>query len=123
MKPANFFLLLISFNLISVEQDQLDVDFLSDDEYRIDLIFIKYLKDEELKENFQNPAVNFEKFFVILDEFKYPNLDIVPTDFEIPNENQSIDIPFIKKETLKKDYRKKYKYFEKESFLEKYSDR
>ena len=50
MKLANFFLLLISFNLISVERDQLDVDFLSDDEYRIDLIFIKYLKDEELKD-------------------------------------------------------------------------
>ena len=41
MKLANCFLLLISFNLISVERDQLDVDFLSDDEYRIDLIFIK----------------------------------------------------------------------------------
>ena len=54
MKLANFFILLLSFNLISVERDQLDVDFLSDDEYRIDLIFIKYLKDEDLKENFQN---------------------------------------------------------------------
>ena len=106
MKLANFFFLLISFNLISVEQDQLDVDFLSDDEYRIDLIFIKYLKDEELKENFQNPAVNFEKFFVVLDEFQYPNLDIVPTNFEIPKENQSIDIPFIKKETQKKTIEK-----------------
>ena len=63
MKLANFFILLISFNLISVERDQLDVDFLSDDEYRIDLIFIKYLKDEDLKENFQNPEVNFERFF------------------------------------------------------------
>ncbi|MEL0243271.1 MAG: hypothetical protein VW955_02380, partial [Gammaproteobacteria bacterium] len=70
MKLANFFLLLISLNIISLEQDQLDVDFLSDDEYRIDLIFIKYLKDEELKENFQNPSVNFEKFFVVLDEFQ-----------------------------------------------------
>ena len=74
MKLANFFLLLISFNLISLEPDQLDVDFLSDDEYRIDLIFIKYLKDEDLKENFQNPVVNFERFFVALDEFQYPNL-------------------------------------------------
>ena len=63
MKLANFFILLLSFNLISVERDQLDVDFLSDDEYRIDLIFIKYLKDEDLKENFQNPEVNFERFF------------------------------------------------------------
>mgnify|MGYP007000227722 len=81
--------------------DQLDVAFLSDDEYRIDLIFIKYLKDEDLKENFQNPAVNFERFFIALDEFQYPNLDIVPTNFEIPKENQSIDIPFIKKETQK----------------------
>ena len=106
MKLANFFILLLSFNLISVERDQLDVDFLSDDEYRIDLIFIKYLKDEDLKENFQNPAVNFEKFFVVLDEFQYPNLDIVPTDFEIPKENQSIDIPFIKKETQKKTIEK-----------------
>ena len=66
MKLANFFLLLISFNLISVEQDQLDVDFLSDDEYRIDLIFIKYLKDEDLKENFENPVVNFERFLKFL---------------------------------------------------------
>ena len=106
MKPANFFLLLISFNLISIERDQLDVDFLNDDEYRIDLIFIKYLKDEDLKENFQNPAVNFERFFVSLDEFQYPNLDIVPTNFEIPKENQSIDIPFIKKETQKKTIEK-----------------
>ena len=97
MKLANFFLLLISFNLISVEQDQLDVDFLSDDEYRIDLIFIKYLKDEDLKENFQNPVVNFERFFVALDEFQYPNFDIIPTNFEIPKEDQLIDIPFIKK--------------------------
>ena len=106
MKLANFFLLLISFNLISDERDQLDVDFLSDDEYRIDLIFIKYLKDEDLKENFQNPEVNFERFFVTLDEFQYPNLDIVPTNFEIPKENQSIDIPFIKKETQKKTIEK-----------------
>ena len=80
----------------------MDIDFLSDDEYRIDLIFIKYLKDEELKENFKNPSVNFEKFFVVLDEFQYPNLDIIPTEFEIPKENQSIDIPFIKKEIQKK---------------------
>ena len=100
MKLANFFLLLISFNLISFEPDQLDVDFLSDDEYRIDLIFIKYLKDEDLKENFQNPVVNFERFFVALDEFQYPNFDIVPTNFELPKENQSIDIPFIKRETI-----------------------
>ena len=106
MKLANFFLLLISFNLISVERDQLDVDFLRDDEYRIDLIFIKYLKDEDLKENFQNPEVNFERSFVTLDEFQYPNLDIVPTNFEIPKENQSIDIPFIKKETQKKTIEK-----------------
>jgi len=102
MKLVNFFLLLISFNLISVERDQLNVDFLDDDEYRIDIIFIKYLKDEDLKENFQNPLVNFEKFFVALDEFQYPNLDIVPTNFEIPNANQPIDIPFIKKEIQKK---------------------
>ena len=87
MKLANFFILLLSFNLISVERDQLDVDFLSDDEYRIDLIFIKYLKDEDLKENFQKPEVNFERFFVALNEFQYPNLDIVPTNFEIPKEN------------------------------------
>ena len=106
MKLANFFILLLSFNLISVERDQLDVDFLSDDEYRIDLIFIKYLKDEDLKENFQNPEVNFERFFVALNEFQYPNLDIVPTNFEIPKENQSIDIPFIKKETQKKTIEK-----------------
>ena len=106
MKLANFFLLLIPFNLISVERDQLDIDFLSDDEYRIDLIFIKYLKDEDLKENFQNPEVNFERFFVALNEFQYPNLDIVPTNFEIPKENQSIDIPFIKKETQKKTIEK-----------------
>ena len=97
---------MLSFNLISVERDQLDVDFLSDDEYRIDLIFIKYLKDEDLKENFQNPVVNFERFFVALNEFQYPNLDIVPTNFEIPKENQSIDIPFIKKETQKKTIEK-----------------
>ena len=106
MKLANYFLLLISFNLISVERDQLDVEFLNDDEYRIDIIFIKYLKDEDLKENFQNPAVNFERFFVALDEFQYPNLDIVPTNFEIPKENQSIDIPFIKKEKQKKTIEK-----------------
>ena len=106
MKLANFFILLLSFNLISVERDQLDVDFLSDDEYRIDLIFIKYLKDEDLKENFQNPVVNFERFFVALKEFQYPNLDIVPTNFEIPKENQSIDIPFIKRETQKKTIEK-----------------
>jgi hypothetical protein len=106
MKLANYFLLLISFNLISVEQDLLDVEFLNDDEYRIDIIFIKYLKDEDLKENFQNPAVNFERFFVALDEFQYPNLDIVPTNFEIPKENQSIDIPFIKKEKQKKTIEK-----------------
>ena len=102
MKLVNFFLLLISFNLISVERDQLNVDFLDDDEYRIDIIFIKYLKDEDLKEKFQNPSVNFEKFFIALDEFQYPNLDIVPTNFEIPKEEQSIDIPYIKKEIQKK---------------------
>lgn len=102
MKLVNFFLLLISFNLISVERDQLNVDFLDDDEYRIDIIFIKYLKDEDLKEKFQNPSVNFEKFFIALDEFQYPNLDIVPTNFEIPKEKQSIDIPYIKKEIQKK---------------------
>ena len=106
MKLANYFLLLISFNLISVEQSQLDVEFLNDDEYRIDIIFIKYLKDEDLKENFQNPAVNFERFFVALDEYQYPNLDIVPTNFEIPKDNQSIDIPFIKKEKQKKTIEK-----------------
>ena len=106
MKLANYFLLLMSFNLISVERDQLDVEFLNDDEYRIDIIFIKYLKDEDLKENFQNPAVNFERFFVALDEYQYPNLDIVPTNFEIPKENQSIDIPFIKKEKQKKTIEK-----------------
>jgi hypothetical protein len=96
----------MSFNLNSVERDQLDVEFLNDDEYRIDIIFIKYLKDEDLKENFQNPAVNFERFFVALDEYQYPNLDIVPTNFEIPKENQSIDIPFIKKEKQKKTIEK-----------------
>lgn len=106
MKLANYFLLLMSFNLNSVERDQLDVEFLNDDEYRIDIIFIKYLKDEDLKENFQNPAVNFERFFVALDEYQYPNLDIVPTNFEIPKENQSIDIPFIKKEKQKKTIEK-----------------
>ena len=106
MKLVNFFLLLISFNLFSFEKGQLNVDFLNDDEYRIDIIFIKYLKDEDLKENFQNPLVNFDRFFVALDEFQYPNLDIVPTNFEIPKENQSIDIPFIKKETQKKTLEK-----------------
>ena len=106
MKLANYFLLLISFNLISVERSQLDVEFLNDDEYRIDIIFIKYLRDEDLKENFQNPTVNFERFFVSLDEFQYPNLDIVPTNFEIPKENKSIDIPFIKKEKQKKTIEK-----------------
>ena len=106
MKLANYFLLLMSFNLNSVERDQLDVEFLNDDEYRIDIIFIKYLKDEDLKENFQNPAVNFERFFVALDEYQYPNLDIVPTNFEIPKDNQSIDIPFIKKEKQKKTIEK-----------------
>lgn len=106
MKLVNFFLLLISFNLFSFEKGQLNVDFLNDDEYRIDIIFIKYLKDEDLKENFQNPLVNFDRFFVALDEFQYPNLDIVPTNFEIPKENQSIDIPFIKKETKKKTVEK-----------------
>ena len=106
MKLVNFFLLLISFNLFSFEKEQLNVDFLNDDEYRIDIIFIKYLKDEDLKENFQNPLVNFDRFFVALDEFQYPNLDIVPTNFEIPKENQSIDIPFIKKETKKKTVEK-----------------
>ena len=50
--------------------------------------------------------VNFDRFFVALDEFQYPNLDIVPTNFEIPKENQSIDIPFIKKETQKKTVEK-----------------
>ena len=106
MKLANYFLLLISFNLISVEQSQLDVEFLNDDEYRIDIIFIKYLKDEALNEKFQNPAVNFERFFVALDEFQYTNLDIVPTNFEVPKDNQSIDIPFIKKEKQKKTIEK-----------------
>lgn len=106
MKLVNFFLLLISCNLFSFEKGQLNVDFLNDDEYRIDIIFIKYLKDEDLKENFQNPLVNFDRFFVALDEFQYPNLDIVPTNFEIPKENQSIDIPFIKKETKKKTVEK-----------------
>ena len=106
MKLVNFFLLLISCNLFSFEKGQLNVDFLNDDEYRIDIIFIKYLKDEDLKENFQNPLVNFDRFFVALDEFQYPNLDIVPTNFEIPKENQSIDIPFIKKETQKKTVEK-----------------
>ena len=106
MKLVNFFLLLISFSLFSFEKGQLNVDFLNDDEYRIDIIFIKYLKDEDLKENFQNPLVNFDRFFVALDEFQYPNLDIVPTNFEIPKENQSIDIPFIKKETQKKTVEK-----------------
>ena len=106
MKLVNFFLLLISFNLFSFEKGQLNVDFLNDDEYRIDIIFIKYLKDEDLKENFQNPLVNFDRFFVALDEFQYPNLDIVPTNFEIPKENQSIDIPFIKKEIQKKTVEK-----------------
>ena len=106
MKLVNFFLLLISFNLFSFEKGQLNVDFLNDDEYRIDIIFIKYLKDEDLKENFQNPLVNFDRFFVALDEFQYPNLDIVPTNFEIPKENQSIDIPFIKKEVQKKTIKK-----------------
>lgn len=106
MKLVNFFLLLISFNLFSFEKGQLNVDFLNDDEYRIDIIFIKYLKDEDLKENFQNPLVNFDRFFVALDEFQYPNLDIVPTNFEIPKENQSIDIPFIKKKTQKKTVEK-----------------
>ena len=106
MKLVNFFLLLISFSLFSIEKGQINVDFLNDDEYRIDIIFIKYLKDEDLKENFQIPLVNFERFFVALDEFQYPNLDIVPTNFEIPKENQSIDIPFIKKETQKKTVEK-----------------
>ncbi len=106
MKLVNFFLLLISFYLFSFEKGQLNVDFLNDDEYRIDIIFIKYLKDEDLKENFQNPLVNFDRFFVALDEFQYPNLDIVPTNFEIPKENQSIDIPFIKKEIQKKTVEK-----------------
>ena len=106
MKLVNFFLLLISCNLFSFEKGQLNVDFLNDDEYRIDIIFIKYLKDEDLKETFQNPLVNFDRFFVALDEFQYPNLDIVPTNFEIPKENQSIDIPFIKKETQKKTVEK-----------------
>ena len=82
------------------------MDFLNDDEYRIDIIFIKYLKDEDLKENFQIPLVNFERFFVALDEFQYPNLDIVPTNFEIQKENPSIDIPFIKRETQKKTIEK-----------------
>ena len=106
MKLVNFFLLLISFSLFSIEKGQINVDFLNDDEYRIDIIFIKYLKDEDLKENFQIPLVNFERFFVALDEFQYPNLDIVPTQFEIPKGNQSIDIPFIKKETQKKTIEK-----------------
>ena len=67
MKLVNIFLFLVSLTLISVEKEQLNVDFLSDDEYRIDIIFIKYLKDEDLKETFQDPLVNFEKFFVTLD--------------------------------------------------------
>ena len=106
MKLVNIFLFLGSLTLISVEKEQLNVDFLSDDEYRIDIIFIKYLKDEDLKETFQDPLVNFEKFFVTLDEFEYPNLEIVSTNFEIPKENQSIDIPFIRKETQKKKIEK-----------------
>ena len=106
MKLVNIFLFLVSLTLISVEKEQLNVDFLSDDEYRIDIIFIKYLKDEDLKETFQVPLVNFEKFFVTLDEFEYPNLEIVSTNFEIPKENQSIDIPFIGKETQKKKIEK-----------------
>ena len=106
MKLVNSFLLLISFSLFPIEKGQINVDFLNDDEYRIDIIFIKYLKDEDLKENFQIPLVNFERFFVALDEFQYPNLDIVPTNFEIPKENQSIDIPFIKKEAQKKTIKK-----------------
>ena len=106
MKLVNIFLFLVSLTLISVEKEQLNVDFLSDDEYRIDIIFIKYLKDEDLKETFQDPLVNFEKFFVTLDEFEYPNLEIVSTNFEIPKENQSIDIPFIGKETQKKKIEK-----------------
>ena len=106
MKLVNFFLIAISFSLYSIEKGQLNVDFLNDDEYRIDIIFIKYLKDEDLKENFQNPLVNFERFFVALDEFQYPNLDIVPTNFEIQKENPSIDIPFIKRETQKKTIEK-----------------
>ena len=102
MKLVNLFLLIISLSLISVEQKQIDFDFLNDDEYRIDIIFIKYLKDEILKEIFKEPSVNFEKFFLVLDEFQYPNLDIIPTNFKILDENESIDIPFIKKETQRK---------------------
>ena len=106
MKLVNFFLLLISINLISVEQEKLNIDFLKDDEYRIDIIFIKYLKDEDLKETFHDPSVNFKRFFITLDEFEYPNLEIISTNFEIPKKNQSIDIPFIKKETQKKKIEK-----------------
>ena len=106
MKLVNFFLLLVSINLISSEQEKLNIDFLKDDEYRIDIIFIKYLKDEDLKETFLDPAVNFKRFFITLDEFEYPNLEIISTNFEIPKKNQSIDIPFIKKETQKKKIEK-----------------
>ena len=102
MKLVNLFLLIISLSLLSVEQKQIDFDFLNDDEYRIDIIFIKYLKDENLKEIFKEPSVNFEKFFLVLDEFQYPSLDIIPTNFKILDENESIDIPFIKKETQRK---------------------
>ena len=106
MKLVNFFLLLISINLISSEQEKLNIDFLKDDEYRIDIIFIKYLKDEDLKETFHDPSVNFKRFFITLDEFEYPNLEIISTNFEISKKNQSIDIPFIKKETQKKKIEK-----------------
>ena len=102
MKLVNLFLLIFSLSLISVEQKQINFDFLNDDEYRIDIIFIKYLKDENLKEIFKEPSVNFEKFFLVLDEFQYPSLDIIPTNFKILDENESIDIPFIKKETQRK---------------------
>ena len=93
MKLVNFFFLLISFNLFSIEKRQLNVDFLNDAEYRIDLIFIKYLKDEDLKETFQDPLPNFDRFFITLDEYQYPNFDVAPKNFEILKENQSIDIP------------------------------
>jgi len=102
MKPVNFFFLLMSFSLFSMEKRQINVDFLNDAEYRIDLIFIKYLKDEDLKETFQDPFPNFDKFFITLDEYQYPNFDVAPKNFEILKENQSIDIPFIEKEIQKK---------------------
>ena len=70
MKLVNFFFLLISFSLFSIEKRQLNLDFLNDDEYRIDLIFVKYLKDENLKETFQDPLPNFDRFFITLNEYQ-----------------------------------------------------